>query len=212
MIRVFKSGKIPSSLLSKKSYDGEDVKQQLLDDQHEKCYICERKRDTDFEIEHIKSQTNNEDLKYDWSNLLYACNYCNNKKLHYYDNILNPISENIEDEIKQELSFDGKGAVFTALKTSDKHSATVKMLDLVFGNSSKIKKIKEKRFFEQLLSSINDFNGKIKSYLEHPQVDLAKAIKAELDIKSEFLGFKYWIIRSNEVLSKTFAQDIIWNK
>ena len=75
MIRVFKSGNIPPSLFTKKAYDEEDVKQQLLDDQHEKCYICERKRDTDFEIEHFKSQKYNDALKYDWYNLLYAYNY-----------------------------------------------------------------------------------------------------------------------------------------
>lgn len=212
MIRVFKSGNIPASLLSKKAYDGEDVKQQLLDDQYEKCYICERKRDTDFEIEHLKSKKNNDDLKYNWNNLLYACSYCNKKKSDDYDDILNPLSVNIEDEIIQQLSFDGKSAVFTAQKTSDQHIATVKLLNLVFGNSSKIKKIKEQRLFEQLLSTINDFNGKIKSYLEHPKPELANAIKTELNIKSEFLGFKYWIIKSNNVLNQIFANDIVWNK
>ena len=133
MIRVFKSGNIPASLLSKKAYDGEDVKQQLLDDQYEKCYICERKRDTDFEIEHLKSKKNNDDLKYNWINLLYACSYCNKKKSDDYDDILNPLSVNIEDEIIQQLSFDGKSAVFTSPKSSDQHTATVKMLNLIFG-------------------------------------------------------------------------------
>jgi len=213
MIRVFKSGNIPPSLLTKKAYDGEDVKQQLLDDQHEKCYICERKRDTDFVIEHLESQKNNDTLKYDWNNLLYACNYCNQKKSDKYDDILSPISENIEDKIKQELYFDGKIAVFTASNSSDnQQTKTAELLNSIFGNASKLKKIKEQRLFAQLLSAINDFNGKIKSYLEDPQADLANAIKAELSINAEFLGFKYWIIKSNNNLNSVFAQDIIWNK
>ena len=119
MIRVFKSANSPQSLLGKKAYVGEDAQLQLLDEQHEKCYICERKRDTDFEIEHLKSQSNNtEDLKYDWNNLLFACSYCNKKKLNNYDNILNPLIVNIEEEIKQEISFADKNAVFTALRLS----------------------------------------------------------------------------------------------
>ena len=51
MIRVYKSPNIPASLISTAAYNGEDVKKQLLADQHDKCYICERYRDTDFEIE-----------------------------------------------------------------------------------------------------------------------------------------------------------------
>lgn len=53
MIRERKIGIIPSSLLTTSQYDGEDVKVQLLEDQHKKCYICERKLGTDFEIEHF---------------------------------------------------------------------------------------------------------------------------------------------------------------
>ena len=42
MIKVSKSKDTPQSLLKTKAYDGEDVKQQLLADHHEKCYLCER--------------------------------------------------------------------------------------------------------------------------------------------------------------------------
>ena len=55
MIKVYKSPDAPSSLATTTRYDGEDVKLQLLADQHDKCYICERRRDTDYEIEHHKS-------------------------------------------------------------------------------------------------------------------------------------------------------------
>lgn len=81
MIRERKSEKVPSSLLTTSQYDGEDVKAQLLEDQHEKCYICERKLGTDFEIEHLKSQENYSKLQRDWSNLFLACGYCNRKNL-----------------------------------------------------------------------------------------------------------------------------------
>lgn len=37
MIKVYKSSQVPSSLTTTSAYDGEDVKQQLLVDQHNKC-------------------------------------------------------------------------------------------------------------------------------------------------------------------------------
>ena len=58
MIRVAKSITVPESLTSRKTYDGEDVKKQLFADQHGKCYLCERKVTTDFQIEHLNSQEN----------------------------------------------------------------------------------------------------------------------------------------------------------
>ena len=58
MIREKKSEEVSLSLSATARYDGEDVKRQLLEDQHEKCYICERKLGTDFQIDHFKSQEN----------------------------------------------------------------------------------------------------------------------------------------------------------
>lgn len=101
MIKVHKSPNIPSSLTTTAAYDGEDVKRQLLADQHDKCYICERNRDTDFEIEHHKSQTNYPDLVQNWDNLFMGCRYCNGKKSSDFDNTLNPKDCCIEDEIEQ---------------------------------------------------------------------------------------------------------------
>ena len=37
-------------------------------------------------------------------------------------------------------------------------------------------------------------------------------VREELQIDKECLGFKYWIIKSNPALERTFAADIIWNK
>ena len=46
----------------------------------------------------------------------------------------------------------------------------------------------------------------------HPDANTEKAIKDELAIDKELLGFKYWIIRDTPMLYEAFAQDIIWNK
>lgn len=105
MIRIKKTVCCPKSLLSKKKYDGEDVKKQILDDQNNKCYMCERILTTDFEIEHLRSKNNYPDLICDWNNLLISCKYCNDKKSDLFDEIPNPITNNIEEEIEQQLDF-----------------------------------------------------------------------------------------------------------
>ncbi len=212
MIKVYKSKDIPSSLTTTSAYDGEDVKRQLLADQHDKCYICERNRDTDFEIEHHKSQTNYPDLIQDWENLFMGCGYCNRKKSSAFDNTLNPSVCNIEDEIEQRIDFANKKALFLSIKNEVQLDETISLLNSVFNGTKRVRSFKEERFFEQVLSVINRFQGLIYNYLETPSTDNEKAVKDELAIDKELLGFKYWIIRDSPVLYKVFAGNIIWNK
>ena len=50
------------------------------------------------------------------------------------------------------------------------------------------------------------------TWLENKSEEAEKAIIDELDIKSEFLGFKYWIIRYNAVLLSRFEKYMIWHR
>ncbi len=139
MIRVVKNIQAPLSLSTTKKYDGEDVKKQLIEDQSQKCYLCERTLVTDFEIEHLDSTGGRQD----WNNLFLACRYCNGKKLQYYDDILAPNSNNIEELIKQKIN--GNQALFTSLGYV---SNTIKLLNSIHNGISKVRNIKEKHFFE----------------------------------------------------------------
>ncbi len=71
MISVFKSTEKPLSLITTNKYNGEDVVRQLHEDQHEKCYLCERKCITDYEVEHWHSQNNTPAERNDWNNLFW---------------------------------------------------------------------------------------------------------------------------------------------
>lgn len=44
------------------------------------------------------------------------------------------------------------------------------------------------------------------------KADAEVAVRELLDVKEEFLAFKYHIIKTNPVLMQTFQNDIIWNK
>ena len=212
MIRVSKSSGIPASLTTTRAYDGEDVKRQLLQDQHDKCYICERVGVTDFEIEHRRSKECCPELRQDWNNLFLSCRYCNGKKLQNFDNTLDPLSANIEDEIEQNIDYENKKAVFIPKNVTESHSETVKLLDRVFNGTGNLRKIKEERFFEYFLSVMNRFQGLLINYLGDATLDNENAVRDELAIDKEFLGFKYWVIKNNTFLEATFGNCIIWNK
>lgn len=211
MIRERKIGIIPSSLLTTSQYDGEDVKVQLLEDQHEKCYICERKLGTDFEIEHFKSKNNYPELRQEWTNLFLACGYCNKKKSSSFDDNLYPLDTNIENEIEQRIDFSRNKASFTTSVDDDPHQNTVRMLHVFYNGKQKMRVIKEERFFDEAKQKMNRFLEKVNTFLMEPTPANRTLVAAELSIEQEMLGFKYWVIRDNH-LEAEFKDEIVWNK
>ena len=212
MIRVYKSPNAPASLTETKACDGDDVNRQLLDDQHGKCYICERCRDTDFEVEHLASRGNAPELAHEWNNLYMACDYCNKKKSNSFDNILCPSEVNIEDEIEQRLDISNKKALFLSHADDAQHHETVRLLERVFNGTNTMRTVREERFFEQVLSVVNRFNGVLIEYINNQGAETEQAVRDELSMDSELLGFKYWIIRSNPEFYATFSDAMAWNK
>ena len=214
MIKIYKHFDSPKSLSKKVSWTEEDVIEQLKSDQRAKCYLCERIQTTDFQVEHHKSRSNYDNLKFTWSNLLWCCNYCNGKKSSFYDNLLNPIEENIEDLIQQTFDFPNAKVIFTNTtgNASEEIDSTISLLNRIFNGSTGIRKIREQRFYDYALSKITAFQETVISWLITPTVEIQNSIMEQLNIDSEFLGFKYWIIKSNNTLLKTFGQNIVWNK
>ena len=103
MIKVYKSDKAPEKL-AEAGYTCDQVKQAILNDQKDKCYLCERKVTTDYQVEHIVSRTNNKEKVNEWENLFIACNYCNDRKKHYYDDIPLPNQLEFENVISQTIN------------------------------------------------------------------------------------------------------------
>lgn len=213
MIREKKSTNTPTSLSSSKRYDGEDVKKQLMADQHEKCYICERKLTTDFEIEHLKSQSKYPDLVQEWANLFLACRYCNEKKSDSFDDNVDPLVTNVEEEISQRIDFGQNKAVFATSVADVQHDNTVRMLNLFYNGKGgkKLRNLKEERFFNYAKQKVIGFMKMVNDYLVNPTESNRNIVAEELDIDKELLGFKYWIIRDYN-LNEIFKNHIIWNK
>ena len=212
MIRVSKSSNTPQSLLRTKSYGADDVVIQLSQDSHKKCYLCERVRDTDYNIEHYKSRENNAELVQEWSNLFFSCSYCNGKKLHHFDEILNPLTENIEDLIAQKIDFSHNIALFSVNTSSPSAGKTIELLNRIYNGTTKMRKHREEELYKYSKKVVNDFQSMALQYLLSPTEALKTAIQEALQIDKELLGFKYWIIKSNSELFSQFENDMIWNR
>lgn len=203
MIRVKKSSCAPASLSTTNQYDGEDVKEQLMKDQYEKCYICERKLVTDFEIEHFRSECNYPYLMQAWENLFMACGYCNRRKSDSFDNNVNPLTTNVEEEISQRINFSLNKADFVSSVTDIPHTDTIKLLNVLYNGKDGMKprNLKEEKFFNYAKQKVIAFMRIVNDYMINPTEKNKQVVAEELSIDRELLGFKYWIICDNHLVS-----------
>ncbi len=215
MIRVTKSINEPLSLQTTKSYKGQDVRRQIRADHKSICYLCDRERDTDFEIEHLKSRTHHPLLETTWSNLFFSCSYCNNKKSDNFDDILNPLDNDIEDIICQEMDLENNVVKFSCVgETSVEIDQCIKLLSIIhngriFGLRDKDN---EEVFYESIRAKYNSFITLITSYVFTPTEELKLSVIKSLSLGQEILGLKYWVIKSNPALFSEFGECIKWNK
>ena len=134
------------------------------------------------------------------------------KKSKYFDNILNPNSCNIEDIIEQRI-INGK-AIFHTADTSIETQKTVELLDRLYNGTyaPKLRTKREDEFFKEVARIINTFKITLYNYQHNANPQTEKAVRDELSIDKELLGFKYWIIKDKPELFAVFADDMIWNK
>lgn len=210
MIKVLKSEDVPTSLATTLQYNGEDVAKQLYIDQKRKCYLCERRCVTDYQVEHRCSQAHFPKDRLSWNNLLLGCSYCNAKKSSDYDNIVDPTHVNVEEVISQRINYADKIAVFDTANNMSFHK-TIELLRRIYNGTGRIRTLREKSFFEYFIKEMNKFSKAVSNYLSDPSVDNVCIIRELLSIEQEFLGFKYWIIKDNGILEQ-FSDYCIWNK
>ena len=63
-----------------------------------------------------------------------------------------------------------------------------------------------------LFKKMNFFSYVVDEYMSGKKEYYYPVIKEQLDIRSEYLGFKYAIIHSNDLLKHDFGDMTIWNK
>lgn len=154
MFNVKKSEEIPESLSDKVNYDGEDVYKQLRIDFHDKCYICESPQPLSINIEHFISHKNkDDDKKFNWNNLYFACSRCNNIKGTRYDGILDCCDNNIDVYKSLRLLPPRTPHVgrleISSRSNSPEASKTVELLCEVYNNTNTVNKIASAEFLRE---------------------------------------------------------------
>ena len=211
MIKVYKRETAPAELATK-GYKCDEVKATILEDQHDKCYLCERKVTTDYQVEHLASQKNNADKINDWDNLFMACNYCNDRKKHYYDDIPLPSSQIFEEEIVQAVSKDSKKATFTPLDINNQSMVKLsELLDKLYNGKEKTRNLMENRFWKEFLELYTAFLRRLADYQQTPSLDNKHLVEEELNHSAPILGFKYSVIKNNPKLWETFSACCKWS-
>jgi uncharacterized protein (TIGR02646 family) len=215
MIRISKSDAVPPSLLAVNcnNYDGQDVQDALVADQHEKCYLCEQKTNKSFQIEHLQPKADGyfPHLKYVWTNLFLSCPYCNGRKPNEFD-LLDPLRNNIEDIISHRLDLTAKSAQIKAMRSGSKEEYTAQLLDRLFNGKNKLRDVKGRILYRDLEREIVLFLGFLNDYkTDNTPLNKQKIIDSLL-ITKEFLAFKYWILKDDGALYNVFKEYTVWNK
>lgn len=185
-------------------YNTPEVNAALREMFHGKCYICENKEATSYQIEHLAAHRGNLNLKYDWQNLFWACAHCNNTKLDRFEPILDCTKEDIEAAI----AFRKKGyfgtdeeLLFEPLDDREATLNTGQLLREVYYGTTPQKKIEAAILRKQLRKEIAEFKRYVRDYKEaedEEKEDLKCLLKRELGDASPFAAFKRWLIRDNK--------------
>lgn len=221
MINIVKSDKIPPSLSiekakpSSENYRCEGVLPQLVEDFHNKCYICEDYGPSTLNVEHFKPHKRDRELMFAWENLFLACGHCNNQKSAKFDHILDctnvehPILEWIKFEIK---AFPKEKVKITPLLENPLVLNTVELLTIAYnGENTELKMVEAANIRERLIKEIWEFSELLMEYSEPTisegeKTSCLNKIRRMLSVKSAFTAFKIWVIKDNPYLMKEFGE------
>ena len=186
------------------SYNTPEVNAALKEMFHGKCYICEDKESSSYQIEHLIPHRRNVELKYDWNNLFLACAHCNNIKLDKFDPIIDCTKENVEERIafrKEGYFGTDEKLIFDMLDSRIEIQNTVKLLHEVYYGSTPQKKIEAKIIRKRLRKELSEFKERVRDYKEaegEERDDLKYLLQKQLKDSSPFVAFKRWLIRDNK--------------
>lgn len=207
MINIQRNPEIPKAL-NKASFEG--VKAALMVMQSNKCYLCENKDAITTQIEHFISIAQG-GPKYEWKNLLLACDHCNSIKNHIVDkkegfDILDCTDYNviISDEIKFLCDPHPKEKIKIELasKKEDNQSALnlVELLQGIYNYPSESLSFDAKALTDTVIKEMKkllDLLHELEFESHSPEKRDFMILKIQdcLSIQAPFTAFKIWYIR-----------------
>lgn len=196
--------------LANGAYNKKEVVEALKIVFHKKCYLCENKNVTSYQIDHLRPCRQDTDKKFDWNNLYLSCAHCNNTKSDSFEHILDCSLEDIDNLI----SFRKVGRFcheeridIQPLSPDKKVLETVDLLRQVYNGTTPQKKMESTVIKQSLRNELNKFESMINEYEESDgddKEDARIAIEAQLKPNSAFTAYKRWIVKDHI----TFLSDI----
>lgn len=221
MIYFHKSQPAPECLEAEKAkssgdYKCGDVLERLKEDFKNKCYICEYKDPESINVEHFIPHRGDQDLKFDWNNLFWACVHCNKTKWSNYDNILDCTKQvdNVDTALKYHFNpFPFEKVSIEVLSSDVKVENTKDLLMDIYNGRTPLGKIEATNIRNKLLDEICDFQGHLIDFFkdtndEDDREHYLIEIKRHLNKASSFTAFKRWIITENDELMQEFGRFI----
>lgn len=197
------------------NYNKKEIFNVLVEEFHNKCYICENKEPSSLNIEHFKPHRGDKDLKFKWENLFLSCAHCNNIKMDKYDNILD--CTNLEHEVGNWIkyytdAFPRTQVHITALKDEEIVNNTVELLRNVYNGTTHQKEVEGDNIVKKLKKELIEFQSNIWEYDEavdeEDKAYYKRKIKKQIHLSSGFVAFKRWIIKDTEFLFNDFKEFI----
>ena len=173
---------------------------------HHKCYICENKHSTEWEVEHLIPHGDNLDLKFDWNNLFWACGHCNHIKGKKFTPILNCTEVEVDEIISfRKIGYFGtnESLKFEKVDSSSNNKEiqmTCKLLKRVYYGKTPQEQIGAKILRHDIRDELTEFKNYVRDYNEatgEDKEDLFLTIRNKLKSNSQFAAFKRWIVRDN---------------
>ena len=205
MVKVERSYPAPASLAIEATkasgrYDCSDVVERLLEDFHEKCYICEIDELQDPEIEHLLPHKGGiyPERKFDWDNLFLSCGHCNSVKnqVKYDAGIMDCCKVDPEEHISCRL-INNQTEIFAREESDQTIKLTAELIHEVFNKkNTEMRVYKSDMRLKALNAEMNVLYKQLEKYKANPNSLLLKrTLKALLRRESKFAAFKRNYIR-----------------
>ena len=214
MFNVIRSIPAPQCL-SRGVYNHKAVVDALVTIFYGKCYLCEQSDLMDPEIEHFIPHRDDNELKYSWNNLFWACSRCNSIKSDTHENLLDCTKTDFD--VFNEIIHLAGNAVTNGVqvyprrkRASRKVLNTVELLDKCFNSSSTgLRGITKENLMGKLYEELYYFTGwrmkLVSARSTEEEIQEAKnKLRAMCNVSYQFSVFWRWHILTDVRLMKKF--------
>lgn len=173
---------------------------------YDKCYLCENKNSTEWEVEHLIPHGGSTDLKFDWKNLFWSCGHCNHIKGDKFTPILDCTKVAVDEIISfRKIGYFGKEESLHFEKVADcQDNAEIQMtcdlLQRIYYGKTLQEQVGAKMLRHEIRTELSNFKNYVRDYNEATgadREDLFVTIRNSLKSNSKFAAFKRWIVRDN---------------